>query len=500
MSIKQIISIRLIGVTAVTLVIGCLLVANTVVADTSPARFTLNNIFDLQWAQDPRISPDGRQVVFVRGSFNRMNDKARHSLWLVNTDGTGLRPLTDPDLNATSPRWSPDGKRLLYVTGVKGEGAEIRVRYMASGTTARLASLEHGPSELSWSPDGHSIAFAMFVPATPRQPMAKMPSPPKGADWGPPIKVIDRLMYRFNGEGYLPRGRTHLFVLPAEGGTPRQVTDGDVDDDGSLVWTPDSKSLIFTANRHEDAEYQPLNTEVYEVAAAGGDVRALTHRDGPDGSAVVSPDGSHIAYTGFDDRRQGYQVTRLYVMDRDGSHAHVITARLDRDVRNPQWDRRGRGLYFQYDDEGTTRIGHVELDGKVQVLASDVGGLDLGRPYAAGQYSVSAASGVFAFTLTSAEHPADVAVGSRRGGKVRRLTDLNKGLLGHMRLGSLEEIHFPSGYDKRSIEGWLLKPPGFDPEQKYPLLLEIHGGPFANYGPRFSAEDQLYAAAGYVVL
>ncbi|MGD8380390.1 MAG: S9 family peptidase, partial [Gammaproteobacteria bacterium] len=165
-----------------------------------------------------------------------------------------------------------------------------------------------------------------------------------------------------------------------------------------------------------------------------------------------------------------------------------------------QWDRGGRGLYFQYDDEGTTRIGHVELDGKVQVLASDVGGLDLGRPYAAGQYSVSAASGVFAFTLTSAEHPADVAVGSRRGGKVRRLTDLNKGLLGHIRLGSLEEIHFPSGYDKRSIEGWLLKPPGFDPEQKYPLLLEIHGGPFANYGPRFSAEDQLYAAAGYVVL
>ncbi len=466
---------------------------------TSPG-FRLGNVFDLEWAADPRISPDGERVVFVRSGFDRMTDRPRHSLWIVGADGSGLRPLTDPELDTTSPRWSPDGARLAYVTHGEDHQAEIRVLYLGSGTTARLVSLEHPPSELAWSPDGTALAFALFVPAPPGPPLARMPAPPKGADWGPEIKVIDRLVYRFNGQGYLPRGRTHLFVLPAEGGAPLQVTEGDVDDNGSLVWTPDGKALVFSANRHEDAPYRPLDTEVYEVPAAGGAVRALTRRDGPDRNPAVSPAGRWIAYTGFDDRHQGYQVTRLYLMRRDGSGARLVTAALDRDVEDPRWDADGQGLTIQYDDEGTTRIGHVDLEGRVQVLASDVGGLDLGRPYSGGEYTRSPGSGRFAFTLTGPDHPADVAVGSVGGGEPRRLTDLSRGLLGHLELGALEEIHFPSSYDRRPIEGWVLRPPGFDPAAKYPLLLEIHGGPFANYGPRFSAEDQLYAAAGYVVL
>ena len=467
-------------------------------------RLQLGQIFDLQWAADPRIAPDGKHVVFVRSGFDIMNDEERHSLWLVGADGRGLRALTPPDENAGSPRLSPDGSRLIYVVSHKDDAghqtAEIRMRWMDSGDTARLASLPHVPGELQFSPDGKRIAFALLVDDPPEEPVARLPSPPQGADWGPDIKVIDRLVYRFDGMGYLPHGRTHLFVMTADGGTPRQVTTGDVDDDGSLDWTPDGEYLIFSANRHPDAEYQPLNSEVYAVPAEGGEVLALTDRDGPDRAAVVSPDGKRIAYTGFDDRKQGYQITRLYVMDRDGSHARVVTAGFDRDVENPQWDRRSGGVYFQYDDEGTTRIAYVDLNGKVRVIADDVGGLDLGRPYSGGQYTVAPAAGVAAFTLTSPQHPADVAVVSVRGGDARRLTDLNAGLFADLRLGTLEEIHFDSSYDNRPIEGWILRPPGFDPAMKYPLILEIHGGPFANYGDRYSTEDQLYAAAGYVVL
>ena len=472
--------------------------------EAASARFRLENVFDLEWAGDPRISPDGERVVFVRSGFDRMTDGSRHSLWIIGVDGSGLRPLTDPEVDAGSPRWSPDGGRLAYVTRAPGKPddhrAEIRVLYLDSGTTARLASLEHGPSELTWSPDGRLLTFAAFVPDEPEPPLALMPKPPKGADWGPEIKVIDRLIYRFNGKGYLERGRTHLFVLPAEGGVPHQVTDGDVDDGGSLAWTPDAESLIFSADRHADAAYRPLDTEIYEVPAAGGEVRALTQRDGPDGDVTVSPDGRWIAYTGFDDRHQGYQVTGLYLMQRDGSGARLLAGDLDRDVASPRWDADGRGLTIRYDDQGITRIGHVDLDGRVRVLASDVGGLDLGRPYPAGEVSVAPGSGRFAFTLTAPDHPADVAVGGRGIDPPRRLTNLNRGLFDHLELGALEEIHFSSSYDQRAIQGWILRPPGFDPAGKYPLLLEIHGGPFLNYGPRFSAEDQLYAAAGYVVL
>jgi acylaminoacyl-peptidase len=476
-------------------------------AEPQPAatdRLQLGQIFDLQWAADPRIAPDGKHVVFVRSGYDVLNDEERHSLWLIGADGNGLRPLTPPDEDAGSPRFSPDGSRLIYVVLHKDDAghktAEVRMRWMDSGDTARIASLTHAPGELQFSPDGKRIAFAMLVDDPPEQPVARLPAPPKGADWGPDIRVIDRLVYRFDGKGYLPHGRTHLFVMTADGGTPRQVTGGDVDDDGSLDWTPDGKYLIFSANRHADAEYQPLNSEVYTVPAQGGEVRALTDRDGPDGAAVVSPDGRRIAYTGFDDRKQGYQIIRLYVMDRDGSNARVVSAGFDRDVETPQWDSRGDGVYFQYDDAGTTRIGYIGLDGKVRVIAGDVGGLDLGRPYSQGQYTVAPKAGVVAFTLTSPQHPADVAVVPVRGGEARRLTDLNAGLFAQVELGTLEEIHFASSYDDRPIEGWILKPPGFDPAKKYPLILEIHGGPFANYGPRFSTEDQLYAAAGYMVL
>ena len=484
------------------LVLPCLGLAST--SANADKRFGLKQIFDLQWAADPRIAPDGKQVVFVRSGFDVMNDDDRHSIWVVGADGAGLHALTPPDEDALTPRYSPDGTRLIYVVQHEDKAGhrtgEIRMRWLGSSDSARLVSLPHSPRALTFSPDGRRIAFAMLVDDPPADPIAKLPEPPKGANWGPEVKVIDRLVYRFDGRGYLPRGHTHLFVMTADGGTPQQLTDGDVDDEGSLAFTPDGKHLIFSANRHDDAEYQPLNSEIYEVAADGGAVRALTDRKGPDHSAVVSPDGKHIAYVGFDDRQQGYQVSHLYLMDSDGGHARLVTGELDRDIENPQWDSGGNGLYFQFDDEGVTHIGYVTLDGKMHAFVGDVGGLDIGRPYAGGQYTLAPKAGVVAFTLTSPQHPADVAIVSTKGGDARRLTNLNEGLFAHTALGTLEEIRFPSSFDQLSIEGWILKPPGFDPKQTYPLLLEIHGGPFTNYGTRWSAEDQLYAAAGHVVL
>jgi dipeptidyl aminopeptidase/acylaminoacyl peptidase len=474
------------------------LVAVPAAAQGLPAgndRLTLPDIFELEWASNPQISPDGRQVVFQRMSMDIMKDRERSSLWIMNTDGSGLRPLLAPGRDAGSPRWSPDGTRLAYVSEAEGR-AEIFVRWMDRGDEARLTHLPKGPGGLAWSPDGKWIAFAMFVPESPK-PLVELPSPPKGADWGPPIKYIDGLQYRADGAGYLPAGYQHLFVLPVEGGTPRQLTSGPYDD-GRPVWTPDGQSLLFAANRHEGGEYEAANSEIYEVALADGAIKVLTSRNGPDREPAVSPDGRLIAYTGYDDRYQGYQVTRLYLMNRDGSGSRLVTGRLDRDVEGPVWSRDGRGLYFQYDEEGDTRIAFVTPSGEVTNLAAGVGGLSLGRPYSGGMFSV-AGDGRFAFTQTAPDHPADVAVGAS-GQPARRLTRLNDDLFGPRRLGQVEEIWYRSSFDQRRVQGWIVKPPDFDAARKYPLILEIHGGPFANYGNRFAAEMQLYAAAGYVVL
>ncbi|HEV8150033.1 MAG TPA: S9 family peptidase [Gemmatimonadales bacterium] len=458
-------------------------------------RFTLRDVFELEWAADPQISPDGRRVVFARSGFDIMKDGQRSALWVVNSDGSELRPLLAPGREAGTPRWSPDGGRLLYVSSVEGH-SELFVRWMDTGQETNLTKLAESPGGLAWSPDGNWVAFTMFVPEQPK-PFAELPAPPPGADWGPPIKFIDELNYRADGAGYLRKGHRHIFLLPALGGTPRRLTDGPFDD-GTPRWAPDGRALLFSANRVEGGEYDPNESEIYEVTLPGGAIRALTHRKGPDSSPQISPDGKLIAYTGFDDRDQGYQVTHLYVMNRDGSGSRMLAGTLDRDVVDPLWSRDGQGLFFQYDDSGDTRVGYLTLGGTLKPVVASLGGLSIDRPYGGSSYSL-AADGSIAFTLAGPEHPADVAV-ARAGQPAQRLTRLNDDLFAAKPLGAVEEIWYRSGFDQRRVQGWIVKPPGFDPARRYPLLLEIHGGPFANYGPRFAADIQLYAAAGYVVL
>jgi len=460
-------------------------------------RFEAEDVFQLERAVDPQISPDGARIVYVRSGLDIMTDGNRSSLWIVNADGSDHRPLITGPNNYSSPRWSPDGSRLAYVSAESGR-AQIFLRWMDTGQEARLTNLTESPGGMSWSPDGQWIAFSMFVPYDEGTLTARMPHKPEGADWGPPLKVIDQLNYRADGAGYLDEGYDQLFVIPVEGGTPRQVSSGHYDHGGAPEWSADGSSLIISVNRSENVREEPNNSDIFVLSLADGSYTQLTDRFGPDGSVRLSPDGRSIAFTGYDDTFQGYTVQKLYVMNSDGSNKRLISGDLDRDVGNPQWSADGRGLFFQYDDEGNTKVGFISLNGNVDVLAENVGGLSLGRPYGGGQYTV-ADNGTFAFTLGTPYHPAELAVGAR-GRNVRQLTQLNEDLLGHKELGQVEEIWWESSYDNRRIQGWITKPPGFNPANHYPLILEIHGGPFSNYGDRFSAENQLYAAAGYVVL
>jgi len=459
-------------------------------------RFELREVFDLEYAADPQIAPDGERVVYRRVFMDVMRDRRRSHLWSVRSDGSDHRPLVAGEGSYGSPRFSPDGTRLAYVASDDGDGpSQIHVRWLDSGADAQLAQLRREPADLSWSPDGRWLAFTMRVPEK-SEPFVELPEKPEGASWAEPPRVVEGLIYRADGAGYLEPGHRQVFVLPADGGTPRQLTSGPYDHRGPLAWA-DAATLILSANRRSDADYEPLDTEIYALAIGDGTLTPLTDRRGPDADPAVSPDGGTIAYTGFDDRYQGYQVTRLWLMRRDGSERRALTAGLDRDVEQPVWSAAGDGLFFRFSDRGNTKVAFVSLAGEVSVLAGDVGGTSIGRPYASGSFSV-AGDGRFAFTHTRPDHPADVAIG-RRGEAVRRLTRLNDDLFAHQQLGEVEEIVYGSSFDGRRIQGWIVKPPDFDPTRTYPLILEIHGGPFADYGDRFAAEIQLYAAAGYVV-
>jgi len=471
-----------------------LLLCWTAAAESQDAqRLQLMDVFDLEVASDPQLSPDGALVAYVRGSADRMKDTSRKAIWTVAVDGTDHRPLVD---DARSPRWSPDGARLAYLAAAEGR-TQIHVRWMDSGQTTAVTDVLEGPSGISWSPDGEQIAFTMFVPS-PAEPLAPMPPKPEGAEWAEPFQVIDAVRYRGDGSGYHRNGATHVFVVPAVGGTARQLTSGPHDHRAPLSWTPDARSIVLSANLRDDADLDPRDTELYRLDVADSSMTQLTHRAGPDDAPAVSPDGSMVAYTGFDDSRQGFQVTRLYVAPLDGGTPKELLADLDRSVRSPRWRDDGKGVYFLYVDHGVTTLGYVSVSGSRRVMARHVGGTYLGRPYGGGSFS-TARRGLFATTVTGPHRPADVAVGSPRG-TVRPVTALNEDLLGQRQLGEVEELTFPSSFDDRPIQAWVVRPPQFDASATYPMILEIHGGPFAAYGPRFSTEMQLFAAAGYVVL
>jgi dipeptidyl aminopeptidase/acylaminoacyl peptidase len=465
-------------------------------AETPKPAFKPLDVFDLQWAADPAVSPDGRSIAYVRMGFDIKTDRARGTVWLVGVDGKNERPLSGAPTSG-SPRWSPDGSRIAYIARAADGSAQLFMYWTASGVSAPISNFPEAPSELAWSPDGRWLAFTMAV-AQERKPLkVELPEAPKNAKWADPPKLIDRMVFRADGQGYLPSTFSQLFIVSADGGAARQLTHGDFDHQGPPAFTADGSGVLVSANRRADADYEPLDSEIYRVDLSDGSIHALTDRRGPDRRPLASPDGKHIAYLGFDDKQLGYQATQLYVMDSDGTHSRSLTAGLDRDAATPQWLGDGR-LAFQYDDHGSIKIAAIDLQGKMSILADGVGGSDVSRPYSGGSFSISR-NGRFVFTKASATAPPVLATGTSMR-DIKTLGDLSANLLGQRGVSSVEEISFDSSADHRRLQGWIVKPPGFDPANKYPLLLEIHGGPFAMYAPSFAAEIQLYAAAGYVVL
>ncbi|MEM7280632.1 MAG: S9 family peptidase [Pseudomonadota bacterium] len=454
------------------------------------------DVFQLEVAADPQISPDGSTIIYVRRSMDIMSDRGVSNLWRISSDGSNHRPLLTGAQSFSSPRWSPDGEKLVYVTRVEGRGPQLHLRWMDTGDTAVLTNLRRAPRSISWSPDGTQLVFQMFVKGK-SKPLAKPPSKPKGAKWAPPVKVIDSIVYRQDGAGYVDPGHNHLFVLSAEGGTPRQLTEGDYNHNGPVTWK-NNNEIIFSANRNKDWRHDPLESDLWSLNINDGTLDQLTERDGPDSSPAVSPDGSKVAYLGFDDKLMGYHNADVYIMDIDTGETEAITGDLDRSVGDVAWARNSRRLYIQYDDEGKSHLASLGLDGSVSTITDTIGGVALGRPYTSGGFSLSD-NDVYVITGGAPLRPSDVAVG-RGTRSPTTITSLNEDLLGHKKLGAVEELRWQSSADDLEIQGWVVKPPNFDANKKYPLILEIHGGPFAAYGPQFSPEVQLFAAAGYVVL
>jgi len=454
------------------------------------------DVFNLEYVSNPQISPDGKKIIYIRNYFDVQNDKQYSNLWIINTDGSENRPLTTGNHNDFNPVWCRDQHTVFFQSNQDGS-VQIYKMWLDRGQISKLSNTTTSQQGIYLSPDGNWIAFSMFVPEK-KKAFAELPSKPAGAMWNDPPVYIDELVYRVDGGGYVNPGHQQIFLLSTSGGSALQLTSDPYDHGNNLSWSTDSKSIYFSGNLRDDADYQPVNSELYRIDISSQAILQLTDRVGPDQSPKVSPDGKTIAYLGFDDKYQGYQVTKLYTLDLNTKKTKLISDKFDRDIYDINWAADGKGIYFLYDDEGNTKTGLITLGGNVSTRATNIGGTDLGRPYNSGSYSISD-NGIVAFTKSTPTEPATLAISTVKDGE-KVLLNLNQDIFQFRELASAEELWYESSFDNQKIQGWVLKPPHFDPTKKYPLILEIHGGPFANYGNRFSIEMQLYAAAGYVVL
>ncbi|MFC3122699.1 S9 family peptidase [Agaribacter flavus] len=454
------------------------------------------DLFNIEYAANPTMMPDGKHVLYERRSMDIMTDSQRINLWKVDLEGKNHLPVLSDTKNHYSPVFSDDGRKLAYLSSKEGK-VQIYVRDMATGNTARVTDVSMSPSGLRFSPDGQHLAFVMFTPDKVK-PLFSLDFKPKEAKWAEEAHYIDQTLFQRDGSGMKRPGNMHVYIVPAIGGTPRQLTFGKYDFASAVTWSKDGSQLLVSANLRKDSDFDVFNTDLHLVDVNSTEITPLTQFSGPENSPIFSPDGSKIAFTGFDDNGKSNQITQLYVMNKDGSDLVSLTSDLDRSVANINWSENGKGLYFSYDNKGKKHVAYVTLGGKLSILSDALGGQSIGRPYTSGDYTFTK-KGEVVITRSTGDRPADLARVTKRG-KTIPLTDLNSDVFDHKTLYKPELMTLKSSVDERELMAWIVKPPQFDPAKKYPMILEIHGGPHTAYGPEFSAEVQMFAAAGYVVL
>lgn len=472
-----------------------LVVTQTGAAQGANEKLTLDMTLDLVLVDAPQISPDGKQILYSRRFVDKVNDRYVNELWIMDSNGAHQRFFS----KGSEGQWSPDGTRIAYVAEASPKTTpQIFVQWLDAPNGSQITNASQAPSGLTWSPDGKRIAFTMMVPAHHDGFDTKLPGKPQGAKWTPDPRIVQQLVYQSDGRGFLTDGYRHVFVVSAAGGTPRQLTAGDWNDgSGSfgggsgLSWTPDGSEILFSGLRSVDFAYRPRESYIYAVNVANGEVRQLVSDVAAHMGPIVSPNGRYVVYTEAPIKNEAYTTSHLYVMGIDGSNPHTISASLDQSPQGAIWNPDSNGVYFNASSDGTRDLYFASVAGDV-------------RKVTGGNHVLSVSSiskqGMAAAAITTYYKPLDIyTFDVDAPQQLKQLTFVNEDLLDGIKLGQVEEFSYNS-FDKLKVEGWITKPLDFQADKKYPIVLNIHGGPAGMWNVGFDFGRQWLAAQGYVVV
>ena len=475
------------------------------------------DLFKFVWVADPQISPDGSQVAFVRVAIDEKKDAYETSIWLAKTDGSEAPRAFTSGIRDTSPRWAADGRKLAFVRAAERDGRvqppQIHLISMSGGEPWAITDLTRGAGSPEWSPDGKTIAFASTTRAeelTPKPAGEK----PRESD----VRVVTEAVYRANGVagfGYVDRDRpSHLWTIavpagPSDRSTPKAITSGEFGANNPR-WARDGSRLFFVADRRKEPYYYPRDSDLYAVSKDGGEPQRVVSIDGSIGAYAFSPDGRQVAFVGVlsGAPERSYSQPDLWVADLAGGPPRNLTSSYDFDVNGglggdqraprgqspngPVWSRDGRSITIVVGEHGNANLKRIDVaTGKVEPLTR--GNSDVMS------YTTDGAAQKLALVLSTATALGDLHVLDLAAAPAKKLSSFNDALLKDLSLTEPEEIWY-SSFDGRKIQGWILKPPSFDATKKYPLILQIHGGPHSAYGNTFTHEFHWMAAKGYVVL
>jgi len=473
---------------------------------------TEKDLFDFTWVGDPQVAPDGSRVVFVRVGANDKRNGYNTSLWVVSTTTGEVHQLTN-NTRDSAPRWSPDGKYLAFVRVTEKDGKpdqpQLFMMNMAGGESFRFTSLPKGVTQPAWSPDGKSIAFLSTTnPEDARRTDSE-------TDHESDVRVITRAVYRSNDAGYLdPRRPMHLWVVQVPRNSddkvsPKQLTTGRFSE-GSIVWAKDGSQIYFTSVRIDEPYYELLKTDIYALPAAGGEPVRLTTLNMEARAFALSPNGRQLAFIGSTTQPiNSYSQPDLWVIDlMPGAKPRNVTAGFDYDVgagvsgdndppraagaNVPIWTADGGAIVEVYAKEGKANLGLFETaTGKLAEITRGNQAVIAFRATPDGSKLV--------YTVSTPTRIGDLFYLERSAAQPKRLASLNDAVFSNINLTEPEEVWYTS-FDGKRIQAWLQKPPAFDAQKKYPLILDIHGGPHTAYGYVFDHEFQWMAAKGYVVL
>ena len=471
------------------LIAAALLLCGTAGAATNT--FDVARYMDLQTAEKPQISPDGSQIVYTRKSVDRQKDEIESALWLIDADGQHHRFLA----KGSGAVWSPDGKSIAYLAEGQPQGTQIFVAHLSvPGPATQLTSAQQAPANLHWSPDGQRIGFTMEVPA-PEEWSIDLPAKPKDAHWANTPFYTERLHYRRDHFGLTGKASRQLFLVSLDGSAPRQVTHGDwrigetvLEYVDAVDWgfMPDGHTAIVEGFREGNEDRNDRDCYVYAVNLDTGSMQRLITTPGGWREPAVSPDGKTIAYVGFSRSGDLYRVSDLWTMAADGSRATLRSQGFDREPQELTWAPDSKTLYFTAEDRGSIHLYTWSARGGIKQLTH---GAEVIKGISASAHGVVMGRSDFS-------SPQNLYV--MKTGTPSPLTHLNEELFKDLPLAQEQELWFESGSTR--VQGWLVKPPGFDPQHHYPLLLEIHGGPNAMYTVAFNPSLQNFAANGYLVL